>query len=354
MKSMPSSSRLRIPAICAAVALAAFAVRARADAYHARPTPDVNQPTIDPSLEPYVPTGQYTGKLKATTSQTIEFTLRLWIKRFQEKQPGVTITFEPAGGEPTANGLTAGKIDFGMITREISPDGLQAFVRAHGYSPLAIPVCGGSIRLKSYSDVMVFIVNKDNPIDKITYSQLDAIFSGTHNRKYKIPVATWGDIGVGGEWADKIIHPWTIKPWDGFEEFIRQRVLAGGSFRDVIRQTDDGTRPLSAEVAADPYAISLDSLAWVGPGVKVLSLAVDDNGPFYAPTPENIFSWKYPLNRFIYAYIDREPGTPVANPILKEFLRFILSKDGQQCVVDDQLYFPLNAELAKKSRAKID
>jgi phosphate transport system substrate-binding protein len=346
---------LRPPAAAAlaAAALLGAVPPALADAYHPRPTPDALQPTLDQSLPPYQPESQVSGTLKAVTSQTIEFTLRSWIAAFKKVQPGVTIKYEPSGGEPAASGLVNDKIDFAMITREISPDGLNAFVHSHGYAPLPIPICGGSYRLRSYSDVMVFIVNKDNPIERISYDKLDAIFSGTHKLGYK-PVATWGDIGVTGDYADRIIHPWTIKPWDGFEEFIRQRVLDFGAFRDVIRQTDDGTRPLSAEVAADPDAISIDSLAWVGPGVKCLALGVTPNGPYYAPTPKNVFSWKYPLNRFLYAYINREPGTPVSNPALKEFLRFILSRDGQQCVIDDKLYIPLNLELAKQSLAKIE
>ncbi len=318
-----------------------------AETYHPQPIPDVLQPTLDATLPSYQPSGQYTGKLKAATSQTIEFVLRRWIAEFKKVQPGISITFEPSGGEPAANGIISGKNDFAMITREISPQALQAFVRTYGYSPLPVPICGGSFRQKSYSDAMTFIVNKDNPIEKITYAELDWIFSADHKRGHA-PLANWGDLGVTGPWAEKPIHPWTIKAWDGFEEFIREQVLAGGEFRPAINQTDDGTRPLSAEVAADPCAISLDSLAWVGPGVKHLKIAVDAKGPYHELTAEEVFNWKWPLARKLYAYINREPGTDV-KPALKEFLRFIISKEGQQCVIDDKIYVPLNAEMAQKS-----
>jgi len=345
---------MRITPVALALALVAswsLPRAVRADAYHPHPTPDALQPTLDASLPSYEPSGQYTGQLKAVTSQTIEFVLRRWIEAFKQVQPGIKITFEPSGGEPAANSLNSGKADIGIITREMSPQGLQAFVRTYGYSPLPVPICGGSFRQKSYSDAMTFIVNKDNPLDKITYAELDVIFSADHKRGHP-PLANWGDLGVTGPLADKPIHPWTIKAWDGFEEFIRQQVLAGGEFRPAIYQTDDGTRPLSAEVANDPCAISLDSLAWVGPGVKHLKIAVDPKGPYHELTAEEVFNWKWPLARKLYAYINREPGTEV-KPALKEFLRFIISKEGQQCVIDDKIYVPLNAEMSRKSEALI-
>ncbi len=323
-----------------------------ADSFHPKPPPDKFQPTLDQALQPYTPSGQYQGTLKAVTSQTVEFVLRGWIKRFHELQPGVTITFVPSGGEPAAAALAGDKADFAIITREISPDGMQKFVREHSYSPLAVPICGGSYRSKSYSDVMDLIVNADNPLDKITYAQLDAMYSADRKRGQPIAISTWGQLGLTGEWANKPIHAWTIQPYDGFEEFIRETVLDGGEFRTALNRDDDGTRPLSDDVAADKYAISIDSLAWVKPGTKRLAIAVNSDGPYYRDTPEDVFSWKYPLNRKIYMYINREPGTAVP-PILKEFLRFILSKDGQQIVVDDQVYIPLNRPMVEKSQAMI-
>jgi phosphate transport system substrate-binding protein len=52
-------------------------------------------------------------------------------------------------------------------------------------------------------------------------------------------------------------------------------------------------------------------------------------------------------------YIHREPGKPV-EPRVKEFLRYILSREGQQAVVKDGSYLPLTAELIREQLKKLD
>ena len=63
------------------------------------------------------------------------------------------------------------------------------------------------------------------------------------------------------------------------------------------------------------------------------SLAADERGPFVTPSRASFQDRTYPLVRSIYLYLNRKPGTPI-EPKLREFLRFILSRDGQQIVAD--------------------
>ena len=46
----------------------------------------------------------------------------------------------------------------------------------------------------------------------------------------------------------------------------------------------------------------------------------------------DVVSGKYPLNRFLFIYINRAPGKPL-DPLVKEFTKFVLSKEGQEIVV---------------------
>ncbi|MCZ8516600.1 stalk domain-containing protein [Paenibacillus filicis] len=108
--------------------------------------------------------------------------------------------------------------------------------------------------------------------------------------------------------------------------------------------------PAAGRVADDPYGLGFSGLAYIDKGVKMLALADNKNGPYYSPTYENVASAKYPLSRLIYFNANKEPGKPL-NPVLEEFLKFILSKEGQQQVLKHAIYMPLRAEQASDSLA---
>jgi phosphate transport system substrate-binding protein len=71
-----------------------------------------------------------------------------------------------------------------------------------------------------------------------------------------------------------------------------------------------------------------------------------------SPTYENVALATYPLSRLIYFNTNRAPGKPM-NPALEEFMRFVLSREGQQVVLDQANYMPLRASQVQGSRALI-
>ena len=87
---------------------------------------------------------------------------------------------------------------------------MKAFKGKFGYEPTSIPISGGSYRHFGALDAVVFFVNKDNPIEKLTLKQVDGIFSATRKRGGK-DIKTWGDLGLKGEWAAK---PISLYPLD--------------------------------------------------------------------------------------------------------------------------------------------
>jgi phosphate transport system substrate-binding protein len=195
-------------------------------------------------------------------------------------------------------------------------------------------------------------VNKDNPLDSITYQQLDGIYSATRNRGVKKTITTWGQLGLTGEWADKPIHLWGVEIPNGYDNFVNMRVLANGQWRDGI-QSEHTVIPLSDKVAADKYAMSYTGLAWdTNPNTKVLKLAVHAGDTPLAPTFENVASQTYPLSRVIYIFINRAPGKPI-DPVLREFMRYALSKEGQQAIVKDAIFTPLPAPLDAQEAEKL-
>ncbi|WP_244217440.1 PstS family phosphate ABC transporter substrate-binding protein [Streptomyces carpinensis] len=344
------------------------------DAYnkdHGRPlpTPEILQPTLDSALASYhpKPQGQLHGDYQCGASDVLADLSKKWIKEFEKKYPRVHIAVNPPyAGSLGALELIKGNLDCVFVSRELKPTDIQGFHDAFGYDPLSVPISGGSYRHFGFLDSVGFIVNKDNPINQLSFDQLDAALSTTRNRGGSA-ATTWGDLGATGAWADKPIHIVGLQPWNGFEEFVRQRVLNAGGKRGEWRPgaASDSTPAdpavhwektvfnIAKDVKNDPYAIGYTGMAYVDQAVKVLSLSEHTNGPAYAPTYDNVASAAYPLSRVTYFNVNKQPGKQL-DPVMEELMRFILSKQGQAVVSKQQVFLPLRASQAAASTRTLD
>ena len=85
--------------------------------------------------------------------------------------------------------------------------------------------------------------------------------------------------------------------------------------------------------------------------MRAVPLAGSD-GQFYAPTAENVRAHKYPLSRFLYVCVNKPPNRPLSGPAA-EFVRFLLSREGQEIVVAGG-NIPLNPATAEQGRRALD
>ncbi|MBX3749955.1 MAG: substrate-binding domain-containing protein [Opitutaceae bacterium] len=318
------------------------------------PTPEAVQPTLDPALPPYAPRRdiELSGHVKGASSDVLAQLAKQWIAAFQKLYPKVTIDLPPPyAGSLGALELIKGDLQFVLVSRELKPSDVAGFSEKFGYAPFSAPVSGGTWRHFGFLDSIAFFVHPENPIRQLTLEQIDAIYSATRHRDGE-PARTWGDLGLTGEWADKPIHAWGVKPWNGFEEFIRQRALSvegkRGEWRPDINFTDT-VFPLSEAVASDPYAIAYSGLAYIDDGLKQLAIVPPSGGAAVPPSYEAVMAARYPLSRLVYFNANKEPGQPLS-PVLEEFLKFILSREGQQIILDQAVFIPLRAEQAGASR----
>jgi phosphate transport system substrate-binding protein len=207
----------------------------------------------------------------------------------------------------------------------------------------------------------MLFVHKDNPISRMTIEQADAVFGAEH-RRGPGNIRTWGQLGLTGEWAGKRIAPYSWRDLD-FSLFNQDAIL-GGSHRwnnDLkdfahIRREDGslyehGKQILDA-LAADRFGIGISNTRYANPQVKALALAPRAGKPYYEATKENLIARNYPLTRIIPAFIDRAPGQPI-KPTLREFLRYVLSRDGQRDIVRHTGYLPLNAKIVGEQLRKL-
>lgn len=323
------------------------------------PPAELLQPGLDPDLTPFTPRPELnlSGTVRGGASDVLPGVVNLWIERFSQYYPAVNIEIgRPYAGSLGMLEVIDGTYDFVFVSRELKPTDISAFSDKYGYDPLTVPVAGGSYRHYGFLDAIGFFVNISNPMDSISFAQIDAIFSSTRHRG-GASITTWGQLGLGGEWKDLPVHPYGVEPWNGFEEFVRQRVLSKGELRGEWREDvrfSHTAFPVSEQVANDPLAIGYTGLAYITRGVKMLPLAVDENsGRYIAPSYENVADASYPLGRLIYFNSNKDPEAGL-NPILDEFLRFILSKQGQQAVLDHAIFLPLRKEQLDQSIEVLD
>jgi phosphate transport system substrate-binding protein len=343
----------------------------------------------DPALPAYQPTGPATGEIASIGARNLDTLMESWARVFHQLHPAANIRLNP-GAPLSADGfdaLLAGRAQLAPFAREASPTEMADFRRKFGYPPLLICVATGSYATKYNTHALGVYVNAANPLTKVTLAQLDAIYSTTRRRGYPEDITTWGQLGLTGEWADRPIHLYgmvhryekTNNP-PGIWYFFLQRVLRGGEMKATVHEIVDTTphgRTLMPQAAAEPAGAgeepvmeALDGIvaavardpAGIGysgfrnrrEGAKTLALAVKPAGPFFTGTLEDVLHRDYPLTRKVYIVINRAPGRPL-DPLVREFLHFVLSREGQEIVATDPSnYLPLTPRLAAKARAQLD
>jgi phosphate transport system substrate-binding protein len=318
------------------------------------PNPEVLQPRLDQDLPKYQPRKdiKISGTFKGASSDVLTVLANKWFTKFQTYYPNAKLSISPPyAGSLGAIELVNEKLDFVFVSRELKPDDITQFNDKFGYAPLSVPISGGSYRHFGALDAVGFFVHKDNPLEKISFKQIDGLYSTTRHSGSE-EITTWGQLGVKGPLANKKIHLYGIKPWNGFEEFVRQRVLntngKRGEWRNDIHY-DKLVFPMAKNVANDPEGIGYSGLAYIDAPVKMIPIVFNEGDLPQAPTYENVAAATYPLSRLIYFNTNKNPNKPL-NPAVEEFIKFILSQEGQQIVLDHAIYIPLRAEQANVAR----
>jgi phosphate transport system substrate-binding protein len=314
---------------------------------HARPFP---------GIPAYKPAASLEGHLQSIGADTMEALMKYWIEDFQKLYPKIHVDMEAKASGTAGPGLVSGKADLGPVAREMLPAEEKEFVDKFGYKPFAVRVAGGSYRTPGKTHAIAFFVNSKNPVEKLTFAQLDAIFSSTRKRGAK-EVKTWGDVGVKGEFASQPIHLWGLIRPNGIAHFLEDRILSGGEWKSGIeeRTTVGSLAALDATVqgvAKDPYAITYAGFGNSIPNVKTIALAKDPAGPYCKGTFKEVVEQHYPLSRVIYIYVNKQPGKPL-DPKVREFLKFVLSASGQDDVVKEGIFLPLPTAMVKEELAKL-
>jgi phosphate transport system substrate-binding protein len=291
---------------------------------------------VDENLKDYVIVGGVSGNLNSVGSDTLNNLMTYWAEEFRAKYPNVNIQVEGKGSSTAPPALIQGTAQLGPMSRKMKDSEIEKFEERYGFKPTAIGVALDSLGV---------FLNKDNPIDALSLQQLDAIFS--KNRKGGAPedITVWGQLGLKGEYAMMPISIYGRNSASGTYGYFKKHALFKGDYKDTVKE-QPGSASVVQSVTEDKGGIGYSGIGYKTSGVKAIALSKKDGDTAYEPTYENVLNGKYPLGRMLYIYVVKKPNEPLPK-LVEEFLRFVLSKEGQKIVVKDG-YLPLPAKVAEQ------
>ena len=295
-------------------------------AAHAAPT------HVDSQISKYKSTSGVAGNLNSIGSDTLNNLMTYWAEGFKKKYPNVNIQIEGKGSSTAPPALIAGSSQLGPMSRMMKPTEVEQFEKKYGYKPTKVGVA---------LDSLAIYVNKDNPIKSLSLDEADAIFSKTHKRGLS-DITTWGQLGVTGALAAKPISIYGRNSASGTYGYFKEHTLKGGDYKNSVKE-QPGSASVVEGVAHDIAGIGYSGIGYATSGVRALPLSDKKGAHAEAANYQNVLSAKYPLARMLYIYVAKKPGEPVPK-VVEEFLKFALSKEGQEIVVKDG-YDPLTAKM---------
>ncbi len=297
---------------------------------------------LDPSLPHYKPVPGISGNLNAVGSDTMNNLMTLAGERFQKFYPNVKIQIEGKGSATAPPALISGSAQLGPMSRRMKTSEIQRFTKAMGYAPTRIIVA---------IDALAVYVNRENPIKGLTFPQIDAIFSRTRKCGYPHDITKWGQLGLTGEWKDKIIRLYGRNSASGTYGYFKEHALCKGDYKDQVKELP-GSASVVQSIGTDKYGIGYSGIGYITPQVRAVPLAKKEGRPFIQATPENAINGSYPLARPLQIYINKPPNKDIS-PLVREFIQFILSYEGQEEIVKAG-YIPLPARIAQRELKKLE
>lgn len=296
---------------------------------------------VDPALPIYAKASGVSGNMSSVGSDTLANLMTLWAEEYKRVYPNVNIQIQAAGSSTAPPALTEGTSNLGPMSRKMKDKEIEAFQKKYGYKPTEIRVA---------IDALAVFAHKDNPIKGMTIPQVDAVFSATRKCGAPADVNKWADLGMGGSLASQTIQLYGRNSVSGTYGYFKTQGLCKGDYKNTVNE-QPGSASVVQSVSASLNGIGYSGVGYKTSGVKTVPLAKKEGAPFVDATPENALNGTYPLSRFLYVYVNKHPNKPL-NPLEREFVKMVLSRQGQEVVVKDG-YIPLPSKVVEQEMAKL-
>ena len=316
---------MKMKRLCAAITVAAAGMAA-----------GTSFANVDADLKAYERVGGVSGNLSSVGSDSLANLMTLWAEEFKRSYPNVNIQIQAAGSSTAPPALTEGTSSLAPMSRKMKDNEIQAFEEKYGYKPVEIPVA---------IDALAVFAHKDNPIKGLTMAQLDAVFSSTRLCGHDSDITTWGQAGLDGQWENRDIQLYGRNSVSGTYGYFKEQALCKGDFKSGVNE-QPGSASVVQSISQSLNAIGYSGIGYRTSSVRTVPLAAEEGSEYIDATPENAVSGEYPLARFLYVYVNKAPNKELA-PLEREFVKLMLSKEGQEVVFKDG-YVPMPKRVVDK------
>ena len=352
------------------------------------------------AIAPYKKEFEVTGGLRIAGSELKGVMDRL-VEGFQKVQPNAKISTNYMTSSEGALGMMyAGVSDIAPMGDDAKITDQMPFFNARGYVPTEISIATGGYNLRGTLFAWAIFVNKENPLAELSVAQLDGIFGSERSGGWEVGanadnnllftakygrgpeknIRLWGQLGLKGEWANKEIRThgyvapgfatsfqrmvmhWSTKWNPNFQEYVEWKEATNDAAGNAIR-----SQRMYEAVSKGKYAIGWGALMHIQgtcvnpdgskcpgyPNLKVLAISATTGGQAIALTADNVKNRSYPLSRDAYIYVDKPLGRPL-DPKVREFMRFVLSREGQEIIQKHGTYTALPADHVRVQLKKLD
>jgi len=315
---------------------------------------------VDPQLPPYTaqavqPPAHASylaadGAIRIGGAEHVRYIVERFNAALVQQHPGWRFQDESKGTTSAVPLLTHGVTLFGAMGREINPLEIKAYRKIVGAAPLEIRIALAANDTSQHRATSLAVyVNRANPLAQVSADEVRRTLSLGNPEG---DLSTWGQLGLKGEWRERRIHPYGTPEFTGFGTYMQSNHLQGRALAPSYEGYGN-TEAILARLAADPAGLAVAAIGLDNAQIKALPIR-DAQGLLTTGTEAQVRDGRYPYGRFLYLYLRREPGKAV-DPVVREYLRFVLSRQGQQIIADQPKgYFPLSAAQAQAELAKLD
>lgn len=304
------------------------------------PTTFAGPVEVDSAISEYQSVSGISGNLNSIGSDTLNNLMTYWAEGFKALYPNVNVQIEGKGSSTAPPALIEATAQLGPMSRKMKSSEIDAFEKEHGYKPTELRVS---------VDALAVFVHKDNPITELSILQVDNIFSSTYKMGGE-DASAWGVLGLSGDWSTRPVSLYGRNSASGTYAFFKEKALLNGDYKSTVKE-QPGSSAVVQGIASDLGGIGYSGIGYLTSGVKTVALGNPSTG-YFEPNMENAVSGNYPLARYLYIYVNKDPEKGL-DALTKEYLKFILSKKGQEIVIKDG-YFPLPREVLEQELAKLE
>lgn len=296
---------------------------------------------VDENLPEYKKVSGISGNVSSVGSDTLANMMTFWAEDFKRLYPNVNVQIQAAGSSTAPPALTESTSNLGPMSRKMKSREIEAFQKRYGYKPTRVRVA---------IDALAVFVHKDNPLEGLSISQVDAVFSNNRKCGANKDVDRWGDLGLTGAWTAKDVQLYGRNSVSGTYGYFKKQALCKGDFKNSVNE-QPGSASVVQSVSASLNGIGYSGIGYRTSGVRALPLAKKGTD-YIDANMDNAISGEYPLSRYLYVYVNKHPNKALP-PMEAEFMKMILSKSGQTIVEKDG-YIPLPSTVVAKEFKKLD